>query len=93
MSLRIKSVDADGLGAYLGLKPGDRLLKINGRNVPDPLDYQFRIIDPVPVLELEVNGQRVADLSCAMQSGGLFASMAVVGALLCQLGAGLLASF
>lgn len=58
MSLRIKSVDADGLGAYLGLKPGDRLLKINGRNVPDPLDYQFRMIDPAPVLELEIDGQR-----------------------------------
>ncbi len=58
MSLRIKSVDSDGLGAYLGLAPGDRLLKINGRRVPDHLDYQFRIIDAQPVLELEKAGIR-----------------------------------
>ena len=58
MSIRIKSVEPDGLGAYLGLKAGDRLLKINGRKVMDYLDYQFRIADPSPVLELELDGRR-----------------------------------
>ena len=58
MSIRIKSVSPDGLGAYLGLKAGDRLLKINGRKVRDYLDYQFRIADPSPVLELEIGGRR-----------------------------------
>ena len=58
MSIRIKSVAPDGLGAYLGLKAGDRLLKINGRKVRDYLDYQFRIADPSPVLELEIGGRR-----------------------------------
>ncbi|UCH09199.1 MAG: PDZ domain-containing protein, partial [Fidelibacterota bacterium] len=58
MSIRIKSVERDGLGAHLGLKPGDRLLKINGRKVQDLLDYQYRITDPSPELVLEIGGQR-----------------------------------
>ncbi len=58
MSLKIKSVVADGLGAHLGLKPGDRLLKIDGRKVLDHLDYQFRIDTASPVLELEIDGRR-----------------------------------
>jgi putative radical SAM enzyme (TIGR03279 family) len=58
MSIRIKSVEQDGLGSHLGLKPGDRLLKINGRKVQDLLDYQYRITDASPELELEIGGQR-----------------------------------
>ena len=58
MSIRIKSVDPDGLGAYLGLKPGDRLLKINQRKVQDHLDYQYRIAVTSPELELEIDGSR-----------------------------------
>ncbi len=57
MSIRITSVEPDGLGQYLGLKPGDRLLKINGSKVLDVLDYQFRIVDESPVLEFEINGK------------------------------------
>ncbi|UCD38627.1 MAG: DUF512 domain-containing protein [Fidelibacterota bacterium] len=58
MSIRIKSVEPDGLGAHLGLKPGDRLLKINGRKVRDHLDYQFRISDGSLELELERGSRR-----------------------------------
>ena len=58
MSLKIKSVAPDGLGAHLGLKPGDRLLKIDGSRVLDHLDYQFRIDTANPVLELEIDGRR-----------------------------------
>lgn len=54
MSIRIKSVEPDSLGSYLGLKPGDRLLKIDGRKVQDHLDYRFRIADCSPELELEI---------------------------------------
>lgn len=57
MSLIIKSVQPDGLGAYLGLQPGDRLLKINGRKVLDHLDYNFRIGEETTVLELEIGGK------------------------------------
>lgn len=46
------------MGAHLGLKPGDRLLRINGRRVQDHLDYQFRIAEPSPELELEIDGRR-----------------------------------
>ena len=60
MSITIKSVDADGLGAFLGLQPGDKLLKINGRKVIDHLDYQFRIVDRQPVIEFESGGRREA---------------------------------
>ncbi len=58
MSIRIRSVEPESLGAVLGLKPGDRLLKINGRRVQDHLDYRFRITESSPELELEINGRR-----------------------------------
>ncbi|UCH61786.1 MAG: DUF512 domain-containing protein [Fidelibacterota bacterium] len=58
MSIRIKSVDPESLGAYLGLKPGDRLLKINGHRVRDHLDYRFAIAESSPELELEIDGRR-----------------------------------
>ncbi|MEE9464622.1 MAG: DUF512 domain-containing protein [Candidatus Neomarinimicrobiota bacterium] len=58
MSLKIKTVEAGGLGAHLGLKPGDRLLKIDGSKVRDHLDYQFRINSTNAVLDLEINGRR-----------------------------------
>ncbi len=58
MSIRIKSVAIDSLGEFLGLSPGDQIHKINGTNVIDQLDYQFRIIDSNPLLELEIAGKR-----------------------------------
>ncbi len=56
MSIRIRSVDPDGLGAILGLKPGDRLMKINGRRIQDYLDYQFQISGSSLDLEMEMSG-------------------------------------
>ena len=41
-----------------GLKPGDRLLRINGSRVRDHLDYRFRIAESSPELELEIDGRR-----------------------------------
>ena len=58
MSIRIKSVKRGSLGTYLGLKPGDRLLRINGSRVRDHLDYRFRIAESSPELELEIDGRR-----------------------------------
>ncbi len=58
MSIRIKSVKRGSLGTYLGLKPGDRLLRINGSRVQDHLDYRFRIAESSPELELEIDGRR-----------------------------------
>jgi len=58
VSIRIRSVEPESLGAVLGLKPGDRLLKINGHRIRDHLDYRFRIAESSPELELEINGRR-----------------------------------
>lgn len=37
----VTEVDPDGLGAVVGLRPGDRILTVNGRKVRDYLDFQF----------------------------------------------------
>ncbi|MCS7081104.1 MAG: DUF512 domain-containing protein [Chloracidobacterium sp.] len=37
----VTEVDPDGLGAAIGLRPGDRILAVNGRKVRDYLDFQF----------------------------------------------------
>ncbi|OYT69915.1 MAG: hypothetical protein CFK52_12675 [Chloracidobacterium sp. CP2_5A] len=37
----VTEVDPDGLGAVIGLRPGDRILAVNGRKVRDYLDFQF----------------------------------------------------
>ncbi|MFQ3580598.1 MAG: DUF512 domain-containing protein [Chloracidobacterium sp.] len=37
----VTEVDPDGLGAVVGLQPGDRILAVNGRKVRDYLDFQF----------------------------------------------------
>ncbi len=37
----VTEVDPDGLGAVVGLRPGDRILAVNGRKVRDYLDFQF----------------------------------------------------
>jgi len=37
----VTEVDPDGLGAAIGLRPGDRILTVNGRKLRDYLDFQF----------------------------------------------------
>ncbi len=37
----VTDVDPEGLGAAVGLRPGDRILAVNGRKVRDYLDFQF----------------------------------------------------
>lgn len=39
--LEVTSVDPSMLGAEIGLEPGDRITKVNGRDVRDFLDFQF----------------------------------------------------
>ena len=55
--MKIVSVNPDGLGYKIGIKPGDRLLKINGRRVQDELDYRFRITEESLLLIIEVDGK------------------------------------
>lgn len=41
MSLRIKHIDPDGLAQQYGLKAGDELLKINGKEINDRFDLAY----------------------------------------------------
>ena len=54
--MKIITVNTDSLGEKIGLHPGDRLLKINGKRVHDEIDYKFRITDELVTLDFEING-------------------------------------
>ncbi len=54
----ITAVHKDELGGMLGLKPGSRLLKINGKRVIDELDYKFRMSSSEVEIEVELDGKR-----------------------------------
>ena len=56
--MKIITVNKDSLGEVLGLKPGDRLLKINKKKVRDEIDYRFRICEENIDLELQIDGKR-----------------------------------
>ena len=54
--MKIIEVKNNTLGHSIGLKPGDRLLKINGKRVVDEIDYRFRITDEEISLDFEIDG-------------------------------------
>jgi len=55
----VSAVLPDGLGAALGLRPGDVLLEVNGQWVRDVLDVQFYAADEDLEFLVERDGQRV----------------------------------
>ncbi|MDB3868524.1 DUF512 domain-containing protein [Candidatus Marinimicrobia bacterium] len=55
--MKIINVRENTLGKMIGLKAGDRLLKINGKRVIDEIDYRFRITDENITLDLEIDGK------------------------------------
>ena len=55
--MKIIKVLPNCLAEKIGLNPGDRLLKINGKRVIDEIDYQFRMTEMNLILDLEINGQ------------------------------------
>ena len=55
--MKIINVRENTLGEMIGLKAGDRLLKINGKRVIDEIDYRFRITDESITLDLEIDGK------------------------------------
>ena len=55
--MKIIHVRENSLGEMIGLKTGDRLLKINGKRVIDEIDYRFRITDESMILDLEIDGK------------------------------------
>ena len=54
--MKIIEIKDNTLGQSIGLKPGDRLLKINGKRVVDEIDYRFRITDEEVLLDVEIDG-------------------------------------
>lgn len=59
----IKSVPPQSLGAELGLQPGDELLRINGEEVIDVIDYQALIACEELTLTVLHQGEEV-EISC-----------------------------
>lgn len=57
--LEIRWVHPDGLGAELGLEPGDRLIAIDGQAVEDIIDYRYRITGESLEIEVECSGERL----------------------------------
>ena len=55
--MKIEKIFPQSLAEMIGLHPGDRLLKINGKRVQDEIDYKFRITEEKLLLELEINGK------------------------------------
>ena len=55
--MKIIKVFPDSLATQIGLKPGDKLLKINDKKVKDQIDYQFKITEQNIKLEFEINGK------------------------------------
>jgi putative radical SAM enzyme (TIGR03279 family) len=55
--LKITKVHPESLGAEIGIQPGNRLIRINGKRVQDELDYQFRITEESLILDFEIDGK------------------------------------
>lgn len=73
MSVEIKSVKKWSVAFFKGIKPGDRLLTVNGNEINDFLDYDFYLKDEKLCLEIEHKGKtkRVTLKKCADDDIGL----------------------
>ncbi len=49
----IREVERGGLGEYLGLKPGDRIISVNGKILRDELDFRFYVSDESVALRVK----------------------------------------
>ena len=55
--MKIITVKNNSIASSLGLKTGDRLLRINSKKVADEIDYKFRISEQEVLIELEISGK------------------------------------
>ena len=55
--MKIIKIKENSLGQEIGLKSGDRLIKINGERVLDHLDYEFKIADENVTLDFQIEGK------------------------------------
>ncbi len=54
---RIKTVAPESPAARAGIRPGDKLLRVNGNRIADVLDYMYFAYDEESVFELERDGE------------------------------------
>ncbi len=57
----IISVEEDSIAKKIGLKKGDKLLKINGIAVRDYIDYQYQTAEDIFVLEVEKKNKEIKE--------------------------------
>ncbi|KAA3616291.1 MAG: DUF512 domain-containing protein [Calditrichaeota bacterium] len=57
--MKITAIDEYSTGQDIGLLPGDKIWKINGRRIRDILDFRFFITDEEIALEIERDKERV----------------------------------
>ena len=57
---QISQVDREGLGWQMGLRPGDRILAVNGRQLQDVIDFRFYSAE----IDVEMEVQRGEDILC-----------------------------
>jgi len=62
MYTEIAQVNSGSLAEELELEPGDKLLKINGQEVNDILDYKFFMADEYVVLEIEKSSGEIWEI-------------------------------
>ena len=56
----VKYVEAGSIAFELGVQPGDRVIRVNGRRLRDVIDYRFYTAEPFVSLEVETRaGARV----------------------------------
>lgn len=58
----IKSVAKGSIGEEIGLEPGDEILKINGEEIRDILDYMFFVQDEELVLEVHTKQGEICEV-------------------------------
>ena len=54
---RIKTVAPESPAARAGIRPGDKLLRVNGNRIADVLDYMYFAYDEESVFEMERDGE------------------------------------
>lgn len=56
---KIRLVEKDSIAEELGIEPGDRILKINNRDIDDIIDYIYLLADEYVEVEIEKSNKEV----------------------------------
>lgn len=69
MSTVITSLDKRSPAEKAGIKVGEKLLRVNGHEIVDVLDYRFYCYDPVLILDLEKPDGKLRELKVKKEEG------------------------